>query len=167
MNAWLPGLARLAQPQLQREAERLLRLQQQLLQYLGRLSECSERDSSSRGGSGATADGGAPAAQAALGFELQVGPSTIPGAGVDCVEHNLACWSRVSTSAPLLPALQVPPGRLRRRARLATAGQVPTCLLAHHQLCRIPLVQASSLDSNQPPSSPTPTHLQPQAGACS
>ena len=92
---WLGARLTAVQPerQLHREQARLLHLQQLLLQYLGRLArgaECSGGGASG-GGGGAPADAGQASVQAALGFELSVGPSTIPGAGRLLYRINRSC----------------------------------------------------------------------------
>lgn len=93
---WLGARLTAVQPerQLHREQARLLHLQQLLLQYLGRLArgaECSGGGASGGGGGGAPADAGQASVQAALGFELSVGPSTIPGAGRLLYRINHSC----------------------------------------------------------------------------
>lgn len=75
LSKWLPGLAQAPAAALRLEQERVLRLQEQLLRYLQRLARAADRC-----GVGAAAAPG-EAVAAALGFELQVGASTIPGAG--------------------------------------------------------------------------------------
>lgn len=75
LSKWLPGLAQAPAAGLRLEHERVLHLQEQLLGYLRRLARAADR-----GRAGGAASPG-EAVAAALGFELQVGPSTIPGAG--------------------------------------------------------------------------------------